>query len=332
MRADKPKPPADNLTGAAMEQYVLWAYRLLLGREPESPSALAKTPYTDRRSLLRGFMSSPEFLTNNGLAVQVELAAHDGFSIFADKNDQLIGSPVLHGSYEPHVTAFFRRYLRPGMNVLDVGANVGYFALLAAALVGPAGLVTAVEANADNAKLLEASRRHNGFEQLKLVSAAAAADIGVLLLRTEGSNGVTTAITDPQQILNARVVPCLPLRLVLPPQRRLDFVKIDVEGAEYGALMGCVEVLRRDRPVIVSEFSPPGLLAVSGVDAEVYLRFLASLDLELGVIAADGEVQRFGGDVAAVLGEYSPSISDHIDIVAAPTDAWPRLLAGNAAG
>jgi FkbM family methyltransferase len=309
------------------ELYVLWAYRLLLGREPENPGALSDFPFTDRKTLVRQFVGSPEFRFNNGYAAPstVELATHDGYSIYAARDDQLIGSPVLHGSYEPHVAGVFRRYLKPGMNVLDVGANCGLFSMLAASIVGRQGLVTAIEANPDNARMLEASRRLNGFAQVRLVCAAAGPEVGVLGLDTDVSNGVTTAIGGEDELWTTQIVPSLPIRAVLPPDRPLDFVKIDIEGAEHGALGGCAEILRRDRPVIVSELSPDALVRVSGVAAEVYLGFLKSFGLELAVIARSGELAWFGDDVAGVMAAYGEAESDHIDIVAAPPSARPRL-------
>ena len=73
---------------------------------------------------------------------------------------------ALAGAYDTYLTDLLRRFLRPGMGVLDIGANIGVFALLAAAKVGPDGYVLAVEPNPANTRLLEASRRLNGFAQL----------------------------------------------------------------------------------------------------------------------------------------------------------------------
>jgi FkbM family methyltransferase len=56
------------------------------------------------------------------------------------------------------------------MNVADVGANIGYFTMLAASIVGANGVVTTVEANPDNARLIEASRRLNGFGHVRIAN------------------------------------------------------------------------------------------------------------------------------------------------------------------
>ena len=309
-------------------EYVIWAYRLLLGREPETLDVVDNNPFVDRSALVRHFVQSPEFAVNNGIgpSARIGVGVHAGYSIYAALDDQLIGSPVYHGVYEPNVTDVFRRYLRRGMNVLDIGANIGHFTMVAASIVGPGGIVTAVEANPDNAKLLEASRLLNNFDFVRLICAAAARDTGLMVLEMTGLNARANPIQTSEQLWLMRVTPSLPLRAVLPGDRPLDFVKMDIEGAEYNAVLGFIEILKRDRPVIVSEFAPSGLEQVSQVDGEVYLRLLRSLDLELAVIELSGGVTWFGSDIAGVMAAFDASGSDHIDIIAAPPEQRDRLV------
>jgi len=310
-------------------EYILWAYRVLLGREMEPEASVSDSPYRSRRELVSDFIASPEFRRVNGVGSygRIHCASPLGFTIYADADDHVIGAPTLVGGYEPHVQAILRRSLQPGMNVLDVGANVGFFTMLAASLVGPQGVVTAVEANPENIRLLEASRRANGYEHVRVAGLAAAAEFGVLTLRTDGLNGMTLPINGIDDILSAsQTVPCAPIRVMLPPDRRLDLVKIDVEGAEQMALAGCEEILRRDQPVILSELSPGQLQGISGVEASAYLGFLLDLGLELAVTRFDGSVRWCGRDIGAVVDEYEAIGSGcHIDIVAAPESARARL-------
>ena len=78
-----------------------------------------------------------------------------GSGLRSDLADASVGKPILHNrTYEPHVTAFMRRQLKPGMNVIDVGANIGYFTVLASKLVGDTGSVLAFEPNSENARLI----------------------------------------------------------------------------------------------------------------------------------------------------------------------------------
>src|SRR5690606_15185214 len=79
-------------------------------------------------------------------------------------------------NYEPHVTAEVRRLLQPGMTFVDVGANIGYFALLAASLVGAQGKVIAFEPNLENCELLRRSIAANGFDDFVHVHPYAVAE------------------------------------------------------------------------------------------------------------------------------------------------------------
>jgi FkbM family methyltransferase len=302
-------------------------FRLLLGREPSSH--LEWRDHGDEAgeelsNVVRRYLTSLEFsrrdLLNAEKPGSIATKSFDGFSIYAGRDDRATGEHILFGSYEPHVTAAFRHYLRPGMNVADIGANVGYFTMLAASIVGSSGIVTAVEANPDNARLIEASRRLNGFEHIRIANVAAGRNVGLLLLKTLWSNGITIELESESDLWNSRIVPCIPLGRLLPVNTRLDFVKIDIEGAEYSALVGCEEILRRDSPIIISEFTPGALPGISGVDGETYLRFLIACGLDLAVVHHQGEIQRFGGDALGVMRAWEDAKVDHIDIIAAPAN------------
>jgi len=212
----------------------------------------------------------------------------------------------------------FRRFLRPGMGVLDIGANIGWFTMLAAALVGPTGFVLAVEPNTRNIKLLEASRRINDFGQVVVAQSAAGREIGLLVLHTSHSNGTTSSLPqDMAALLNAETVLSLPLDALLSDERRIDLIKTDVEGAEYNALLGCRKTIARWRPAIISEFSPGSMPGISGISGEDYLRFLIGLGYHLWIIEHDASLRAFREDLAGVMAVWHDRAVDHIDILAA---------------
>src|SRR3990172_3951145 len=73
------------------------------------------------------------------------------FRIYVRLDDWAVGARIaVKRSYETHVTAAMRPLLQPGMVVVDVGANIGYYTLLAAARVGPGGKVIAFEPGSEN--------------------------------------------------------------------------------------------------------------------------------------------------------------------------------------
>lgn len=300
----------------ATEADILACFRLLLGRDinPEERAGHLGRVGEPLEALVRNFLASREFADRGMLqawqAEGVDLADYGAFKVFASTEDAAVGRHVLAQVYEPEVQAVFRRYLRPGMVAIDVGANIGFFSMLAGALVGPEGGVLAVEPNPDNAALIERSRRASGFEHVKIAQMAAGRDIGLLALDTAFTNGTTSALRD-----GARSVACAPLDLYLP-SRPVHFLKLDVEGAEGNVLAGAPRLLRTHRPIIVSEFSPGQLPGISGMTGEEYLGLLTGCGYLLHVLHKDREPVQ--GDIPGVMEAFHAAEKDHIDILAVP--------------
>ncbi len=313
-------------TGVASEADVFYCFRLLLGRHPHHEEWPGHSSAAGEKlsGIVASYLSSWEF-AERGLIGQsadepeVVETALDEFRLYSDANDVAVGRHARAGNYEAEVVAVFRRLLRPGMGVLDIGANIGYLTMLAASLVGPGGHVTAVEPNPRNARLLEASRRANGFDHVTLLQLAAGRETGLLTLNTSHSNGTTSALSSSvRAMLASQTIPCARLDELIASNRRINLIKIDVEGAEYNALLGCRQTIARFRPTIISEFSPSLMPAFSGINGERYLDWLIEQGYQLSVIRPDGsltEPEEHGG---AVMREYRARATDHVDIVATP--------------
>ncbi len=164
------------------------------------------------------------------------------------------------GVFEPAETAFFARVLQPGMRVLDVGANMGYHTLRLAQLVGPTGLVVAVEPDPQNQELLAANLAPEIAAGLvRLVPAALGAAPGRMRLYLAPSCGMHRLYPSVVCSTDAVDVEVLPGdALGLAP---LDLIKLDVEGYEPAALAGlAATVAASPRVLIVAEFSPLAML------------------------------------------------------------------------
>jgi FkbM family methyltransferase len=192
-----------------------------------------------------------------------------------DLADRLSREVCFTGLYEPPVTRLFRHYSTPGAMVADVGANWGYFTLLAAAAVGPSGSVLALEPDPRQFDALSGNVALNGFGQVVCVQAAAAATEGRVTLSgfaDEGSNrgisriGVTTPSTSRQ--FDVRAVTLDGLTETSP---RVDLVKIDVEGAEDLVLEGMRDGLASHRYRAVILELHPNLLRARGIQPEACL-------------------------------------------------------------
>ncbi len=304
---------------------ILACFRLILGRNPhreEWPghSARAGEPLA---GVVASYVNSLEFsrrgLLERNLTEGLALAALPGFRIYTADDDAAVGLHVRANNYEADVTAVFRRFIRPGMNVIDIGANIGYFTMLSASLAGAAGSVLAVEPNPRNARLLEASRRANGFDHVTLAQVAAGARTGLLVLHASYSNGTTSAPSDDlDTLLGSETVPCVRVDSLVEAGREIGLIKLDVEGFEYQALEGCERLLRDWRPVIVSEFSPDMMKGMSDADGPEYLRWIIRHGYDLSVIEPDGSLLPARARWETVMEVYGARGTDHVDLVATP--------------
>lgn len=189
--------------------------------------------------------------------------------LLCDAADAAVTPGLRSGTYEPHLTAVFERYCRPGMTVVDVGANLGYFSLLASRLVGPSGRVVALEPNSENCRLLLSSLRLNGISNVELVPVAAGKAPGWAYYATHvGSNG---GLVDGGDLLSrfGTVVPMFRLDDLV--DGKVDFLKMDVEGAEGLVVQGASRIIEKDRPIVTTELKEEMLQRVSGRSVADYL-------------------------------------------------------------
>ncbi len=310
--------------GPATGEDIFFCFRLLLGRPPnhEEWGGHFAQAGGDLNEVVRSYLTSFEFsrradrLLSHPTNDRVSLAKSKGFSIYVQEADAAVSEHVKRDAYEPNVTAVFRDRLRPGMHVVDIGANIGWYTMLAASLVRSSGSVTAIEPNPESAKLLEASRRANAFDNVLVLQVAAGREPGLLVLHGSYSDAMTSAAPDDAAALtNSTTVPSFRVDDLIPLNKNIDLVKIDVQGAEYSALLGASELIRRCHPTIVSEFSPTMMPGMSGVDGRQYLRFLLDFGYKIAVIGGGGTLKDCGTDPEKVMDAYASSGVDHIDVV-----------------
>lgn len=269
-------------------EHVIWAYRLLLDRDPENEDVIGPKLAGSRTTaeLRRHLITSAEFRdknpdfahTNDPTVVIQEIAP--GVRLFIDLSDHAIGLNILRGQYEQDEIRFVRGLLTPGDTAIDVGAHIGFFTMQMAAAVGPAGRVYAFEPLDSNADLLERSIAENGFGDRVRVRRAAAGDApgtATLTFPVETLNSGGAYLlrdgTAPLPGNRTRVVPLVALD-ALDLRRPVRIIKMDVEGAEPQVLRGAARILAEDRPVILSELHPTQLERASGITAA---RFLAQI-------------------------------------------------------
>ena len=322
---DLQEPWKHDYSDACTVEDIYYCFRLLLGRNPsrmEWPghSALAGGQL---KNVVATYLDSPEF-KNRQLGSfdtsQIDLCHIHGFNLYVPKNDIQVGRGIYTShTYEPPVTNLFMRNLKRGDVFVDVGANIGYFSMMAASLVGSTGRIFAFEPFSQNVKLLHLSRQVNQFERVEIFPVAAGSDRRLYLYDNAGTNGFISPLTnDFRAVMQSTIVFSVCLDDVLRDVERIDFIKVDVEGAEHLVLQGARTLLQRHHPVIVSEFAPPAIQNVSGASPIDYLDcLLVSPEYELSILD-EADVVSCGREIDRVINFFEAKGGDHIDVLSTP--------------
>jgi FkbM family methyltransferase len=170
------------------------------------------------------------------------------------------GRDYFNGDVEREVQAVLREYLRPGMTAFDIGANIGFFSLLAARLVGGAGRVTAFEADPEiAARLRENVSRNQGAPICVEEKAVWSSSNPVLFARADAEvspdRGLGHVIdNDSEGSAPGTIrVEAVTVDEYVGKSAAPDFIKCDVEGAEVEVLRGAEKLLKQRRPLILCE-------------------------------------------------------------------------------
>lgn len=337
--ADSYQSEQDALARRVLQAITFASYRAILGREPE-PAAKqglleARFDHVNEASFaerIRGFIESLEFqeimrarMGDNpadyppNTWVRAEV---DGLILHVDVGDRGVSRNCLFGAYEPSETAFVDRNVKPGMTFVDIGANIGWFSTRAGRLVGPEGKIISFEPRTHTYRALCRSMNDNGFgsrfESCNAALGATPGDIMIGWSHNSDNPGGTWTLPEGwlrDQFRNAgaelQATPVLTLDDVIG-DRKVDFVKIDIEGAEPLAFDGASNVLKNSRPLIMSELNPRALQAVSNRTPKGFVDYMKDHGYQCAHLTLEGAIG------SPYDGEELPNDLEMINVVFAP--------------
>lgn len=185
---------------------------------------------------------------------------YDGLQVCVHPGNQMSSLIYLTGLFEPNEMHWLQSWLQPGMVALDVGANFGLYSLFLARCLGPTGRVIAFEPSSRDRSRLEHNVVLSRLRNVQVVPCAAGDRVGQVALRiaTEPNTGHNTLgqfVYDDTRTDHMETVDLRPLDQIVAELglTRIDFIKIDTEGAEVHVLRGAADTIQHFRPVVLLE-------------------------------------------------------------------------------
>jgi FkbM family methyltransferase len=189
----------------------------------------------------------------------------------------------LRKEYGLNIERLIKSKLNEGSTFIDVGANCGYFSIVAASLVGNRGRVISFEPNPSVASLINDSKNRNRLNNVQVETVALSDKSGKSLMQIQKSSGISylgdfSRRKPEDKILKEIEVPLLTLDEFMRRENLnyLDLLKIDCEGAEMDILNGSVYTLSSFKPDLIIEIVPHQLKRF-GAEAKDIFSLLSSL-------------------------------------------------------
>lgn len=216
---------------------------------------------------------------------KTDFAKVQGHKMFLDPNDSLGLSIYGVYAWESFMTKLVKEIIKKGDIVLDLGANIGYYTLIFAKLVGNDGQVIAFEPSPDNFALLKKNIEINGYKNVILEQKAISNKTErTRLYLSEPPRHTIHNSTIYNLHKDHKSIKIESIRLdnyFKTYNKKVNFVKMDIEGAEYVAIQGMSNLLKENKNVkIVTEFNP-FVLKEFGVEPVEYLKLLLAHGFKL---------------------------------------------------
>jgi FkbM family methyltransferase len=227
---------------------IVWPLTSPLRRYASGPPATPLKTFLLKRLLPKVFPGPPAHLL-------AQLPG--GGRIRIEYKDEIALLLLVHGGYEAAELHILPTIVPRGSTVIDVGANIGMYAIALAGVVGETGRVLALEPVPATAARLGGNIDMNGYRHIDVVHAAAADQPGTMEICLANDSAYASAVTVKHQRATGETirVPAVTLDDLWDERGRpmVSFCKIDVEGAELSVLQGAERLLAACRPMLLLE-------------------------------------------------------------------------------
>ncbi|MBJ7485254.1 FkbM family methyltransferase [Brevundimonas sp.] len=223
----------------------------------------------------------------------------NGYLLYIDPQDETMSAHLIgHGYWEPNVYSVVWSLVRPGDTVVEVGANVGYYTVAMAALVGEAGSVTSFEANPRLAEMVEKSAYINGFKKhVRVVPKAVFETPGTIKFdasrKRSGWGHVSTdgrAAFEDSVVLDVEAT-----NLDAHYTGPVDFIRLDAEGSEPFILRGGQRTIEASPGVVICmEWDPIQMAGRTSLPE--FIEWLHALGFRSWRIGLDGSLTAVDAD------------------------------------
>jgi FkbM family methyltransferase len=199
-----------------------------------------------------------------------------------------------YGYYEKELGDLIRKILRPGDVFIDVGANIGYFSLLAAKHQ-PTAKIFSFEPVSPIFKQFEENISINEFKNITAINAAIGEknEEREIYISGDDNKGMSSFEKPENYSGKTETVRVIELDNWLRTSgfARVDLIKIDVEGSEFFTLKGMKETLRDFKPLIIVEINPQTLLQFNSTSKDIF-NYLNDLGFDNYLVLKNGKLER----------------------------------------
>lgn len=206
--------------------------------------------------------------------------------LFLNPKDAAVSGALAFGVYEPYEVAFFTETIKPGMNIVDIGANIGYYTVMAAMKTGQSGHVISYEPESENYSFLKRNVDANNLSNVRAVKMAIGDKVGTAkLYLTKNNKGTHSFANNRNDSENETVnVDSLDHLLSAIGVEKVDVLKIDIEGYEPFAFDGMKETLAKNSDIIIFSEIYPKAIRRTGRDPLDLLKLFNEYGFVISVI------------------------------------------------